>query len=147
MKMPRGFTLIELVVVILILTVLAAIVIPNVVGRTAEAKRDKAVSDIASIGAALQGFRADVGRFPTATEGLPALATAPANVKNWQGPYMAHIPTDPWDHPYVYENPNPDPSLTGTPNGPSTYKLTSYGADGAPGGQGDAADITDETEQ
>lgn len=130
----RGFTLIELLVVILILAILAALIVPRVVGRTSDAKRAKAASDIATLSGALETFRLDCGRFPTTEEGLEALRNSPAEVQNWKGPYLQKaIPPDPWQSPYVYEYPGA--------GGEDTYTLMSYGADGQPGGEGDASDI------
>lgn len=131
----RGFTLIELLVVILILAILAALVVPRVIGRTDDAKRAKAASDIAAMSQLLQQFRLDTSRYPTTEEGLDALRTAPADVDGWRGPYADKaIPNDPWGFPYVYEYPGPD--------GDDSFVLESYGSDGQPGGEGNAADIS-----
>ena len=128
----KGFTLIELLVVILILAILAALVVPRMFGHTDEAKRAKAVADIKSLGDALQRFRVDTDRFPTTEEGLMALRQRPSDVKVWNGPYIErNPPTDPWQNEYVYEN-----------DGNDDFAITSYGADGAPGGDGNNADIT-----
>lgn len=133
----RAFTLIELLVVILILGVLAALIVPRVVGRGDEAKRAKAASDISTLSGLLQQFYIDTGRFPTTEEGLSALRTPPSDVRNWQGPYTTKpIPLDPWENEYIYEFPGP----SGEPN---TFLLMSLGSDGAPGGEGSAADIID----
>ena len=136
MKRNRGFTLIELIVVILILAILAALIVPRLVGRTDDAKVSTAKTNVASLHSLLEQFRLDCERYPTTQEGLDALITPPANVKNWHGPYIDRGKlTDPWDNPYVYEFPNP--------NGTSAYLLESYGADGAPGGDQANADIID----
>jgi general secretion pathway protein G len=134
----RGFTLIELMVVILILAILAALIVPKVMGRADDAKRAKASSDIASLRTALSGFKLDCDRYPTTEEGLEALRTAPSDVKNWRGPYLDRpLPLDPWQMPYVYEYID-DNHLT----------VISYGPDKAPGGEGDAAaDIGVEDDQ
>lgn len=130
----KGFTLIELLVVILILAILAALIVPRVVGRTGEAKRAKAQSDIATLSGLLQQFRLDTDRFPTTEEGLQALRVPPADVRGWKGPYTTkEIPNDPWQNPYDYEYPGA--------SGQDSFVLRSYGADGAPGGEGDAEDI------
>lgn len=135
----RGFTLIELMVVILILAILAALIVPKVVGRSGEAKRAKAAADISTLSSLLQQFKLDTDVFPTTEEGLSALRTEPADVQNWRGPYTTKpIPTDPWGSEYVYEYPGP--------NGDDSYVLMSYGSDGAPGGEGDAMDITEGVE-
>lgn len=131
-----AFTLIELMVVILILAILAALIVPRVVGRQGDAKRAKAVSDIASLSSLLQSFRLDCDRYPTTEEGLQALRTPPADVNNWKGPYTTKpIPPDPWGNEYVYEYPGID--------GEDSFILLSFGADGQEGGEGDAADISE----
>ena len=132
----RGFTLIELMVVILILAILAALVVPRVIGRTGDAKRAKAATDISTISALLQQYRLDTDRFPTTEEGLQALRTQPADVQNWKGPYTTKpIPVDPWGNEYQYEYPGAQ--------GEDSFILRSLGSDGAPGGEGEAADITE----
>ncbi len=136
LRKNRAFTLIELLVVILILAILAALVVPRVVGRTSDAKRAKAASDIATLSSLLQQYRVDTDTFPSTEEGLSALRVQPPDVQNWRGPYTSKdIPTDPWGNEYVYESPGP--------NG-EDYVIISYGADGAPGGEGDASDIVSE---
>lgn len=135
----RAFTLIELMVVILILAILAALIVPRVIGRQDEAKRAKAAADIKSLSSALQQFRLDCDRFPTTEEGLQALRTAPADVNNWKGPYLQNaIPTDPWGSEYIYEYPGADEN---------SYILMSLGADGVEGGDGNNADITEGLDQ
>jgi len=132
----RGFTLIELMVVILILAILAALIVPRVVGRQDEAKRSKAASDIASLSSLLQQFRLDCDRYPTSEEGLDALRNPPPDVNNWKGPYSTKpIPTDPWGNDYVYEYPGMD--------GEDSFVILSFGADGQEGGEGNAMDITE----
>lgn len=129
-----AFTLIELLVVILILAILAALIVPRVVGRTSDAKIAKAKSDISELAGLLQQYRVDNDKFPTTEEGLASLEQAPADAPNWRGPYTSKaIPTDPWNNEYSYESPGP--------NG-EDFVITSYGADGAPGGDGDNTDIT-----
>jgi general secretion pathway protein G len=133
-RKSSAFTLIELLVVILILAILAALIVPRVVGRTADAKRAKAASDIATLTSLLQQYKVDTDKFPTTEEGLNALRVQPADAPSWRGPYTTKdIPTDPWGNEYNYESPGP--------NG-EDFAITSYGSDGAPGGDGDAADIT-----
>jgi general secretion pathway protein G len=140
-RRSRGFTLIELLVVILILAILAALIVPRVINRTGDAKRAKAASDIAVLTSALNQFRLDCDRFPTTEEGLDALRVQPGDVTGWRGAYLEKaIPPDPWGNPYVYEYPGP--------GGDDTFTVVSYGADGAPGGEGDASDIgAEETQQ
>ena len=129
-----AFTLIELMVVILILAILAALVVPRVVGRTSDAKRAKAASDISTLSSLLQQYRVDNDNYPSSEDGLNALRVQPSDAKNWRGPYSSKdIPTDPWGNEYVYESPGPDDQ---------DFLIVSYGEDGAPGGEGDASDIT-----
>jgi general secretion pathway protein G len=132
-----GFTLIELMVVILILAILAALVVPRVIGRTADAKRAKAATDISTLSAALQQFRLDCDRYPTSEEGLEALRQAPSDVQGkWHGPYVQKaLPPDPWGNSYIYTYPGKE--------GKESYDLQSYGADGQPGGDGENADVTE----
>jgi general secretion pathway protein G len=133
-RLRRAFTLIEMLVVILILSILAALIIPRLLGRTSDAKIAAAKSDIATLSSALQQFRLDNDRFPTTEEGLEALRVQPSDATHWKGPYIEKdVPTDPWHNPYVYQSPGPDGQ---------DFLITSYGSDGAPGGDGDAADIT-----
>jgi general secretion pathway protein G len=135
-----GFTLIEVLVVMIILAILAAIVVPRVVGREEDARRARAVSDVESIGTALDMYKADNGEYPTSEEGLQALRTQPASAKNWNGPYLKKALTpDPWGNAYVYVAPGE--------HNPDSYDLSSYGADGQPGGDGKNADITNWDEQ
>ncbi len=133
-----GFTLIELLVVIMIIAILAALIVPRVVNKTSDAKRSKAASDIANLRSALNHFRLDCDRYPSTEEGLEALRTAPSDATNWRGPYLDRpLPPDPWTNAYVYEN-------TGNDN----FSVLSYGADGAPGGDGENSDIgADEVQQ
>jgi general secretion pathway protein G len=132
----RAFTLIEMLVVVLILAILAALIVPRVVNRTSDAKRAKAASDIATLSSLLQQYRIDNDNFPSTESGLNALRVQPSDAQNWRGPYTTKdIPTDPWGNEYVYESPGP--------NG-EDYVIESYGADGAPGGEADAADINSE---
>jgi len=132
----NAFTLIELLVVILILAILASLIVPRVVGRSADAKRAKAASDIATLSSLLQQYRMDNDRYPTTEQGLNALRVQPSDTTNWHGPYtQKNIPMDPWGHEYVYQSPGP--------NG-EDFLILSYGADGQPGGDGENADISSE---
>lgn len=128
-----GFTLIELMVVMIILGLLAALVVPRMFGRIGEAKKKAAYSQIELFGTALDSFRLDVGRYPTTAEGLEALITQVSGADGWNGPYLkkTEIPADPWNNPYHYESPGKH----------GDYDLYSYGADNAEGGEGDNADI------
>ena len=132
---PRaGFTLIEMIVVIVVIAVLATLVAPNVFRNVGAAKTTTARAQIETVGAALDAFKLDVGRYPTTAEGLDALMTAPAGAAGWHGPYLKkRVPADPWGHPYTYLSP-------GQVN-PREYDLLSLGADGQPGGQDEAADL------
>jgi general secretion pathway protein G len=132
----RGFTLIELMVVILILAILASIVVPRVVNRASDAKVTKAKSDINTLSQSLNQFRLDNDRYPSTEEGLQALRLQPADTNNWKGPYIEKdVPLDPWGNAYIYEFP-------GTA-GPDSFTLMTYGSDGAPGGEGESADISE----
>ena len=128
----RGFTLIELLVVLAILTLLAGLVGPRVLNQLGGAKSKTAVVQIADIDKALEIYKLDVGRYPSTEEGLDALVKKPGNVNGWAGPYLkGAVPTDPWGRPYRYANPGPSGGI----------EILSLGADGAPGGDGENADI------
>jgi len=133
----RGFTLIEILVVIVVIAVLAGLVAPNVFKHVGEAKSVSARSQIEMLGAALDAYRLDNGRYPTTAQSLAALWAAPAQDPrplSWRGPYLRkEVPLDPWGRPYVYKCP-------GEQN-PAGYDLVSYGADGQPGGEAEAADV------
>lgn len=127
-----GFTLIELLVVIIVLGLLAALVAPRMFGKVGKAKQNTARSQIEAFGTALEAFRLDNGRLPSTAEGLAALRVRPPNLPNWDGPYLSkEIPKDPWGRAYVYKAPGEH----------GDYDVTSYGADGAPGGDGENKDI------
>jgi general secretion pathway protein G len=128
----RGFTLVELLVVMVILGLLAALVVPTYMGRERKARSQAARAQIELLGTALDTFRLDVGRYPTTQEGLQALRSAPGQAPGWDGPYLKKaVPLDPWGRAYVYESPGQH----------GEYDLYSYGADGAPGGEGDGRDV------
>ena len=131
-----GFTLIELMVVLVILALLATVIGTNVVGRSDEAKQAKAKADVAMIEGLLDQFYLDMGRYPTTEEGLRVLYWPPEDdEEKWGGPYSKKpIPPDPWDNPYFYECP-------GT-HSPMPYEVASYGKDGVEGGEDYAMDIT-----
>jgi general secretion pathway protein G len=130
----RGFTLVELLVVLVILGLLFGLVVPRTIGYLSRAKSDVAKMQVQSLEQALDLFRLDVGRYPTQEEGLKALVARPANAAKWSGPYLkgGEVPPDPWNRPYLYEA----PSKRGL-----GYDLYSLGADGARGGDGENADI------
>jgi general secretion pathway protein G len=131
----RGFTLIELMVVILILGVLAAVIVPNVIGSADTAKAGAAKQDVASLMQALKLYRLDNGRYPSSDQGLGALSAKPTieplpnNYKT--GGYIERLPKDPWGNAYLYANPGVHGEID----------VMSYGADGKPGGQGPASDV------
>ncbi len=126
-----GFTLVELLVVLAILALLAGIVGPKVLGQLGGAKAKTAAVQISDLEKTLELFKLDVGRYPTAEEGLEALVKKPASAAAWSGPYLkGGVPLDPWSHPYLYK---PGPG--------GTLEILSLGADGAPGGDGENGDI------
>lgn len=136
-RLPRsaGFTLIEVMVVIAILAILAALIVPKVMSRPDEARVVAAKQDIAALGQALKLYRLDTKRYPTTEQGLRALVAKPSQApvpENWkQGGYVERLPMDPWGKPYQFLN----PGLHGE------IDVFSYGADGVPGGEGFDADI------
>lgn len=132
-----GFTLIEVLVVIAVIAMLAALVAPNVFQHLGTAKDATARSQIELLGAALDAYRLDNGRYPTTEQGLDALQVQPAIQPlpgNWRGPYLRRdVPLDPWGMPFVYLSPG-EVNLRG-------YDLFSLGADGEVGGEGEDADV------
>jgi len=129
-----GFTLIEIMVVVVILGILGALIVPNIIGRPDEARVTAAKADIGAIGNALEIYRLDNSFYPSTEQGLEALVESPSGfpeVRNWgPDPYLKKIPIDPWDEPYLYFNEN------------RTYEVYSYGADRKEGGEGVDADIS-----
>ncbi|MBI4483778.1 MAG: type II secretion system major pseudopilin GspG [Acidobacteria bacterium] len=132
-KRERGFTLVELIVVLVILGLLSAVVAPRVISRIKGGKRTAAQLQISNFGEALDMFAFDVGRYPSTMEGLHALLEKPAGLENWNGPYLkkAVVPKDAWGKDYVYRSPGQH----------GEYDLTSYGADGVEGGEAENADV------
>ena len=129
-----GFTLIEMMVVMVIIGLLMALVGPRFIRQEEKAKVKAARAQIELLGTALDTFRLDVGRYPSSQEGLVALRQRPFGTDRWDGPYLKkEVPKDPWDRPYYYRSPGEN----GRP-----YDLYSLGADGTPGGEGDARDVT-----
>ena len=127
-----AFTLIEVVVVIVILVTLASIATPIYMNYIKKANVGAAKTQMKMLEDALTGYRLDIGSFPTADAGLPALVENVDNNEKWDGPYIKPaVPKDPWGNDYVYVIPGEH----------GEYDLTSYGSDGQPGGSGDAADI------
>ena len=127
----KGFTLIELLVVMVILAMLAAIVGPKLFTKVGKGKQSAAKTQIEMLGQALDSYRLDVGHYPNTSEGLNALVTNPGG-EGWDGPYLKKaLPNDPWGKPYQYQCPGTH----------GDYDLFSYGADGAPGGEGENKDV------
>ena len=132
MRHQQGFTLIEIMVVVIILGILAAIVAPNVIGRVGDAQISAAKSDIRGIENALKLYRLDNFNYPSSEQGLQALVSKPTdpNIRNWKQ-YLDRLPRDPWGNPYLYLNPGNNAEI-------DIYTL---GRDGRPGGEGEDGDI------
>ena len=128
----RGFTLLELLVVLLIIALLAGYVGPKMFDRLELAKVQTAQGQMKSLADALNQYRLDTGNYPDEALGLNALTTRPANANNWQGPYLKALPPDPWGNPYLFKNP-------GSP--PNDAEIISLGRDGKAGGENTYADI------
>ena len=132
-----GFSLIELLLVLVILAILAAVVVPKFTGRSEQAKEAAAKTDVSQLETAIDMFEHDAGRLPKTDEGLSVLTRTPAagDVKAWRGPYLKRdVPTDPWGNPYVYREP-------GNFN-PTGYDLFSMGKDGKEGNEDDIGNWT-----
>jgi general secretion pathway protein G len=133
-----GFTLIEILVVITVIGLLAALVGPRILGRVSEAKSATAKAQVELLSVALDNYRLDNGSYPSTEQGLAALQEKPTREPiplNWRGPYLKRaIPADPWGKPYVYRSPGE--------HDPGGNDLSSLGKDGQPGGEGEDADIT-----
>ncbi len=122
----KGFTLIEMLVVLVIITLLATLVGPKLFNKVGSSKIKVAAAQIELISSGMDTYRLDVGRFPTTEQGLAALRKAPSGVKHWDGPYLSKpVPNDPWDNPYHYKFPGND----------NPYALYSLGRDGKKGGE------------
>jgi len=135
----RGFTLIEIMVVVVILAVLGALVVPKILENVDKARVTGAKTDIRSIQTALDLYRLDNFKYPTTEQGLQALVTQPVDptITNYRaGGYLPSLPKDPWNNPYVYVSPGADGR---------DYDIISYGRDGKPGGEGYDADISTST--
>jgi len=130
---PRGFTLLELLVVMVIIGLLAAYVGPKYFSQIGKSEVKTAKAQIVGLEKSLEQYRIDVGSYPSSEQGLAALMTRPANVPKWDGPYLSKaVPLDPWGHAYLYKQPGSN----------ADYDLVSLGRDGQPGGEGLDADIT-----
>jgi general secretion pathway protein G len=137
MEHRRGFTLIEILVVIAVIAILASLVAPSVFRHVDTAKDVTAQAQVEMLGAALDAYRLDNGHYPSSAQGLQALRVQPQGMpsaRNWRGPYLRKdVPLDPWGAAYIYRCP-------GEVN-PGSFDLLSYGSDGKAGGEGDAADV------
>jgi general secretion pathway protein G len=130
---PGGFTLLELLVVMVIIGLLAAYVGPRYFSQLSKSEQSVARAQIEALAKALDTYRLDTGRYPTTDKGLNALVVKPSDEPRWQGPYLQKaVPPDPWGQPYVYRY-----SGSG-----SDFDLLSYGKDGRPGGSGEDGDIS-----
>lgn len=128
----RGFTLLELLVVVAIIGLLAGLVGPRYFSQIGRSQVGVARAQIAAFGQALDEFRLDMGRYPSSEQGLGALAEKPPDEPRWRGPYLRKaVPADPWSRPYLYR----------TPGSRGDYEIISLGRDGKSGGDGDDADI------
>jgi general secretion pathway protein G len=131
--------LVSAIGIILIFLFFVFLMMPRVSDGRGNSKIGKAKADIAVLRDAIDLFQEDCGRYPTSAEGLKALRNRPDDAPNWHGPYLQKdLVNDPWGNPYVYQCPGPD--------GKHGYLVESFGADGAPGGDGDNADIIDGTD-
>jgi general secretion pathway protein G len=127
-----GFTLLELLVVVVIIGLLAGFVAPRYFGQVGKSEVNVAKAQIDALEKALDQYRLDTGRYPSAELGLKALIERPANEPRWSGPYLRKaVPLDPWGKPYLYK----------IPGEKSDFELASFGKDGQPGGTGENADI------
>ncbi|MGB5491160.1 MAG: type II secretion system major pseudopilin GspG [Woeseiaceae bacterium] len=132
-KKNQGFTLLELLVVMVIIGLLAGLVVPRYFSQVGKSQTKVAAAQIDALDKALVQFRLDVDRFPTTEEGLVALNEAPADAPGWAGPYLKKaVPTDPWGKPFVYKEPGEH----------SDFDLMTLGKDGRPGGEKENMDIT-----
>jgi len=129
----KGFTLLELLVVMVIIGLLAGYVAPRYFSQIGKSEVNVVKAQLDAFEKALSQYRLDTGRYPTSEQGLDALVTRPANEAKWNGPYLAKsVPLDPWSRPYFYRNPGRD----------REFDLYSLGKDGQPGGRAENADIT-----
>ena len=131
-RTDKGFTLIEILIVVIIIGLLASLVGPKLFSKVSGARQKSAKAQIELFGTALDAFRLDTGRYPTTEEGLKALREKPSGVEKWNGPYLPkEIPVDPWGKPYIYKSPGEH----------GEYDLLTYGLDGVEGGEGENQDV------
>jgi len=129
-----GFTLIEVLIVALVLTILATLVVPKLFPRDSSPKTALARTQIDQLARALDAYRHDTGQYPTTKQGLVALVAKPVDAPpSWRGPYLSVVSLDPWNEPYIYTSP-------GDAN-PGGFDLLTYGADNRAGGEGESADV------
>jgi len=131
-KKNTGFTLIEIIIVVIIMSLIATLIVPRLFKKVEKSKKQITKTQIVMVENAIKMFKLDTGRYPTSAEGLEALMKQPDNCNNWDGPYLEKgIPKDPWGREYIYVYPGKS----------YLFELSSLGADGQPGGEGENADI------
>ena len=131
-KRNRGFTLIEIIIVVIIMSLIAALVVPRLFKKVEKSKQQIAKTQIIMIENAVKMFKLDAGRYPSTEEGLKALLEKPAKTNNWDGPYLEKsIPKDPWGQDYLYTYPGKN----------YVFEIVSLGADGKEGGEGEDKDV------
>jgi general secretion pathway protein G len=131
-RQAKGFTLIEIIIVVIIMGLIAALVVPNLFKKTEKAKQQITKIQITMLEDAVKNFKLDTGHYPTTKEGLNALLEPPEGITNWDGPYLEKgLPKDPWGRYYLYVHPGKN----------YVFEITSLGADGKEGGEGENKDV------
>ena len=131
-KKDKGFTLIEIIIVVIIMSLIATLIVPRLFKKVEKSKKQITKTQIVMVENAVKMFKLDTGRYPSSAEGLEALMKKPDNINNWDGPYLEKgLPKDPWGREYLYAYPGKN----------YLFEITSLGADGQPGGEGENADI------